>query len=134
GEHGDAATTWGGGCTAGGHRSGVVCVCESCSCPSLACLHTEAARIAVVMPMSAEGVQVETPKLVRPTDGSAVHDPPVTLLKQPVRVSQLTFHRRLRLIERTYKSSPSSFQTLTTPTRTLFFFIGDDVFFSSRPA
>ncbi|GAQ79812.1 hypothetical protein KFL_000380420 [Klebsormidium nitens] len=33
--------------------------------------------------------RVETPKLVRPTDGLAVHDPPVTLLKQPVRVSQL---------------------------------------------
>jgi hypothetical protein len=41
------------------------------------------------MPMGAEGIHVETPKLVRPTDGLAVYDPPVTLLKQPVRVSQL---------------------------------------------
>ncbi|GAQ91154.1 hypothetical protein KFL_007360010, partial [Klebsormidium nitens] len=90
GEHGEAANTGAAGCTAGGHRGGVVRVCESCSCPSSACLHAEPARVAIVMPMGAEGVQVETPKLVRPTDGSAVHDPPVTLLKQPVRVSQLT--------------------------------------------
>jgi hypothetical protein len=64
-------------------------VCGSCTCPSLACLHVEPARVAVVMLMGAEGIQVETPKLVRPTDGLTVHDPPVTLLKQPVRVSQL---------------------------------------------
>jgi hypothetical protein len=71
-------------CLAGGIR-----VCGSCICPSTACLHVEPARVAVVMLMGAEGIQVETPKLVRPTDGLAVHDPPVTLLKQPVRVSQL---------------------------------------------
>jgi hypothetical protein len=39
--------------------------------------------------MGAEGIQVETPKLVRSTDGLAVHDAPVTLLQQPMRVSQL---------------------------------------------
>jgi hypothetical protein len=78
------------GCTAGGHGSGVVRVCESCSCPSSACLHVKPRRVAVVMPMGAEGVQVETPKLVRPTDALTVHDPPITLLKQPVSVSQLT--------------------------------------------
>jgi hypothetical protein len=76
-------------CSTGGQGPSVICVCGSCICPSTACLHVEPARVAVVMPMGAEGIQVKTPKLVRPTDGLAVHDPPVTLLKQPMRVSQL---------------------------------------------
>jgi hypothetical protein len=76
-------------CSAGGQGPDVVRVCGSCICPSTTCLHVEAARVAVVMPMGAEGIQIETPKLVCPTDGLTVHDPPVTLLKQPVRVSQL---------------------------------------------
>jgi hypothetical protein len=76
-------------CSAREQGPDVIRVCGSCSCPSTACLHVEPARVAVVMLMGAEAVQVETPKLVRPTDGLAVHDPPVTLLKQPVRVSQL---------------------------------------------
>jgi hypothetical protein len=76
-------------CSAGGQGPDVIRVCGSCNCPSTACLHVEPARVAVVMLMGAEGIHVETPKLVRSTDGVAVHDPPVTLLKQPVRVSQL---------------------------------------------
>ncbi|GAQ85391.1 hypothetical protein KFL_002330010 [Klebsormidium nitens] len=87
--HEDVADLGGGGpsaCTAREQGKGVVRVCDSCTCPSSACLHVELARVAVVMPMGAEGIQVETPKLVRPTDGLAVHDPPVTLLKQPVKV------------------------------------------------
>jgi hypothetical protein len=90
--HGDVADLGEGGpstCSAGRQRRGVIRVCGSCTCPSLACLHVEPARLAVVMLMGAEGVQVETPKLVRPTDGLTVHDPPVTLLKQPMRVSHL---------------------------------------------
>ncbi|GAQ92000.1 hypothetical protein KFL_009010040 [Klebsormidium nitens] len=90
--HGDVADLGEGGpstCSAGGQGPRVIRICGSCICPSTACLHVEPARVAVVMPMGAEGIQVETPKLVRPTDGLAVHDPPVTLLKQPVRVSQL---------------------------------------------
>jgi hypothetical protein len=90
--HGDAADLGEGGpstCSAVEQGRGVIRVCSSCTCPSLACLHVEPARVAVVMPMGAEGIQVETPKLVRPTDGLAVHDPPVTVLKQPMRVSQL---------------------------------------------
>jgi hypothetical protein len=76
-------------CSAGGQGPDVIRVCGSCICPSTTCFHVEPARVAVVMLMGAEGIQVETPKLVRPTDGLAVHDPPVTLLKQPERVSQL---------------------------------------------
>jgi hypothetical protein len=76
-------------CSAGGQGPDVIRVCGSCICPSTTCLHVEPARVAVVMLMGAEGIQVETPKLVRPRDGLAVHDPPVTLLKQPMRVSQL---------------------------------------------
>jgi hypothetical protein len=90
--HRDAADLGEGGpstCSAVEQGRGVIRVCSSCTCPSLACLHAEPARVAVVMPMGAEGIQVESPKLVRPTDGLAVHDPPVTLLKQPMRVSQL---------------------------------------------
>jgi hypothetical protein len=90
--HGDAANLEEGGpstCSARGQGAGVIRVCGSCICPSTACLHVEPGRVAVVMLMGAEGIQIETPKLVRPTDGLAVHDPPVTLLKQPVRVSQL---------------------------------------------
>lgn len=77
------------GCTDGGRGEGVIRVCDSCTCPSSKCAHVEPSRVAIVKPMGAEAVQVETPKLVRPTDGLSVHDPPVTLLKQPVRVSQL---------------------------------------------
>jgi hypothetical protein len=90
--HGDVADLGEGGpstCSAGGQGPDVIRLCGSCICPSTTCLHVEPARVAVVMLMGAEGIQVETPKLVRPTDGLAVHDPPVTLLKQPVRVSQL---------------------------------------------
>jgi hypothetical protein len=90
--HGEVAGPVEGGpstCSAGGQGSVVIRVCGSCICPSTACLHVEPARVVVVMPMGAEGIQVETPKLVRPTDGLTVHDPLVTLLKQPVRVSQL---------------------------------------------
>jgi hypothetical protein len=76
-------------CSAGVQGPDVIRVCGSCTCPSTTCLHVEPARVAVIMLMGAEGIQVETPKLVRPTDGFAVHDPRVTLLKQPVRVSQL---------------------------------------------
>jgi hypothetical protein len=76
-------------CSAGGQGPDVIRVCSRCICPSTTCLHVEAARVAVVMPMGAEGIQIETPKLVCPTDGLTVHDPSVTLLKQPVRVSQL---------------------------------------------
>jgi hypothetical protein len=92
GHSGDGADLGEGGpstCSAVEQGRGVIRVCSSCTCPSLACLHVEPARVAVVMPMGAEGIQVETPKLVRPTDGLAVHDPPVTVLKQPMRVSQL---------------------------------------------
>jgi hypothetical protein len=90
--NGDVADLGGGGpstCSVGTQGQGLIRVCGSCICPSTACLHVESARVAVVMPMGGEGIQVETPKLVRPTDGLAVYDPPVTLLKQPVRVSQL---------------------------------------------
>jgi hypothetical protein len=90
--HGDVADLGEGGpstCSARGQGPDVIGVCGSCICPSTACLHVEPVRVAVVMPMGAEGIQVETPKLVRPTDGLAIHDPLVTLLKQPVRVSQL---------------------------------------------
>jgi hypothetical protein len=90
--HGDAADLGEGGpstCSAVEQGRGVIRVCSSCTCPSLACLHVEPARVAVVMLMGAEGIHVETPKLVRPTDELTVHDPPVTLPKQPVRVSQL---------------------------------------------
>lgn len=67
----------------------MVPVCTSCACPSRACTHGTSGRVAVVLPMEAEGVQVETPKLVRPVDSWDVHDPEVTLLRQPVRVSEL---------------------------------------------
>jgi hypothetical protein len=64
-------------CSARGQGPDVIHVCGSCICPLTTCLHVEPARVAVVMLMGAEGIQVETPKLVRPTDGLAVHDPPL---------------------------------------------------------
>jgi hypothetical protein len=66
--HGDAADLGEGGpstCSAVEQGQGVIRVCGGCTCPSLACLHVEPARVAVVMLMGAEGIQVETPKLVR---------------------------------------------------------------------
>ncbi|GAQ86810.1 hypothetical protein KFL_003120160 [Klebsormidium nitens] len=67
----------------------MVPVCTSCACPSRPCTHGASGRVAVVLPMEAEAVQVEIPKLVRPVDSWDVHDPEVTLLRQPVKVSEL---------------------------------------------
>ncbi|GAQ88997.1 hypothetical protein KFL_004770040 [Klebsormidium nitens] len=66
----------------------MVPVCTSCACPSRVCKHGVSGRVAVVLPMEAEGVQVEIPKLVRLVDSWDVHDPEVTLLREPVRWSQ----------------------------------------------
>jgi hypothetical protein len=68
----------------------MVPVCSNCVCPSNTCTHRESLRVAAVMPMEAEGIQMEVPKLVRPTDTWDVHDPEVALLRRPVRVSELT--------------------------------------------
>ncbi|GAQ93575.1 hypothetical protein KFL_016680010 [Klebsormidium nitens] len=65
-------------------------VCNACACPSSTCTHGASSGIAAVLPMDAEGVQLEVPKLVRPTDSWQVHDPEVLLLRNPVRVSELT--------------------------------------------
>ncbi|GAQ77801.1 hypothetical protein KFL_000040010 [Klebsormidium nitens] len=61
-------------------------VCNICVCPSNVCTHGASHGIATVLPMEAEGVQLEVPKLVRPTDSWQVHDPEVLLLQRPVRV------------------------------------------------
>jgi hypothetical protein len=65
-------------------------VCNICVCPSNVCTHGAFRGAATVLPMEAEGVQLEVPKLVRPTDSWQVHDPEVSLLRRPVRVSELT--------------------------------------------
>lgn len=39
--------------------------------------------------LDAKGVQLEVPKLVRPTDSFDVHNPLMTSLRRPVRVSEL---------------------------------------------
>ncbi|GAQ91350.1 hypothetical protein KFL_007700070, partial [Klebsormidium nitens] len=65
-------------------------VCNICVCPSNVCTHGASHGVATVLPMEAEGVQLEVPKLVRPTDSWQVHDPEVSLLRRPVRVSELT--------------------------------------------
>ncbi|GAQ90243.1 hypothetical protein KFL_006170110, partial [Klebsormidium nitens] len=65
-------------------------VCSLCVCPSNVCTHGASRGAATVLPMEAEGVQLEVPKLVRPTDSWQVHDPEVSLLRRPVRVSELT--------------------------------------------
>ncbi|GAQ92876.1 hypothetical protein KFL_011770010, partial [Klebsormidium nitens] len=65
-------------------------VCNICVCPSNVCTHGASRGAATVLPMEAEGVQLEVPKLVRPTDSWQVHDPEVSLLRRPVRVSELT--------------------------------------------
>ncbi|GAQ93536.1 hypothetical protein KFL_016280010, partial [Klebsormidium nitens] len=65
-------------------------VCNLCVCPSNVCTHGASRGAATVLPMEAEGVQMEVPKLVRPTDSWQVHDPEVSLLQRPVRVSELT--------------------------------------------
>ncbi|GAQ80248.1 hypothetical protein KFL_000490380 [Klebsormidium nitens] len=65
-------------------------VCNVCVCPSNVCTHGASRGAATVLPMEAEGVQLEVPKLVRPTDSWQVHDPEVSLLRRPIRVSELT--------------------------------------------
>ncbi|GAQ90744.1 hypothetical protein KFL_006790070 [Klebsormidium nitens] len=65
-------------------------VCNACACPSSTCPHGASSGVATVLPMDAEGVQLEVPKLVRPNDSWQVHDPEVLLLRNPVRVSELT--------------------------------------------
>jgi hypothetical protein len=65
-------------------------VCNTCVCPSSVCTHGASSIVAAVLPMDAEGVQLEVPKLVRPTDSWQVHDPEVMLLRNPVRISELT--------------------------------------------
>ncbi|GAQ90813.1 hypothetical protein KFL_006880050 [Klebsormidium nitens] len=70
--------------------SGVTRVCASCVCPALACPHVAGNPLwAPVLPLDAKSVQLELPKLVRPTDSFEVHDPLVTSLRRPVRVSEL---------------------------------------------
>jgi hypothetical protein len=88
----EVGTAGGGGwgVASGGQGPFSIPVCSSCVCPSSTCTHGKSMRVAAVMPMEAEGVQVEVPKLVRPTDAWDVHDPEVTLLRRPVRVSRLT--------------------------------------------
>ncbi|GAQ84706.1 hypothetical protein KFL_002020010 [Klebsormidium nitens] len=62
--------------------SGVTRVCTSCVCPALACPHVAGSPLwAPVLPFDAKGVQLELPKLVRPTDSFEVHDPLVTSLR-----------------------------------------------------
>lgn len=69
--------------------SGVTRVCASCICPASACPHDAGSPLwAPVLPLDAKGVQLEVPKLVRPTDSLEVHDPLVTSLRRPVRVSE----------------------------------------------
>jgi hypothetical protein len=70
--------------------SGVTRVCASCVCPASACPHDAGSPLwAPVLPLDGKGVQLEVPKLVRPTDSLEVHDPFVTALRRPVRVSEL---------------------------------------------
>ncbi|GAQ91305.1 hypothetical protein KFL_007620010 [Klebsormidium nitens] len=70
--------------------SSVIRVCVSCVCPASACPHVAGSPLwAPVLPLDAKGVQLEVPKLVRPTDSFEVHDPLVTSLRRPVRVSEL---------------------------------------------
>jgi hypothetical protein len=89
-ETGSAANGGSTGGSAGEHEPFLIPVCSSCQCPSSTCTHGEPVRVAAVKPMEAEGVQVEVPKLVRPTDAWETHDPEVTLLRRPVRVNELT--------------------------------------------
>ena len=56
--------------------------------------------------MEAEGVQLEVPKLVRPTDSWHVHDPEVTQLQNPVKVSDLTDRDFKELSAAGYLSAP----------------------------
>jgi hypothetical protein len=70
--------------------SGVTRGCTSCVCPAFACPHETGSPLwAPVLPLDANGVQLELPKLVRPTDNFEVHDPLVTSLRRPMRVSEL---------------------------------------------
>jgi hypothetical protein len=74
---------------------GWVDACTSCSMASLAaaggqCEHGEALRVrAPVMLLTTKATQVSKPKLARPSDAHAIHDPLVTSLDRPVSVSEL---------------------------------------------
>ncbi|GAQ93518.1 hypothetical protein KFL_016050010, partial [Klebsormidium nitens] len=91
---------------------GWVDACTSCSLAALAvaggrCKHREASRVrAPVMLLSTEAVQVSKPKLARPSDAHAVHDPLVTSLRSPVPVSELCKCHFRELSEKGLLSAP----------------------------
>jgi hypothetical protein len=87
-------------------RDFLVPVCSQCTRPSSACTHGASGHVTAVLPMDAKGIQVEIPKLVRPTDSWEVHDPEVTVLRYPVRVSELAEAHFAELSELESLSAP----------------------------
>jgi hypothetical protein len=91
---------------------GWVDACTCCRLASLAaasgqCEHGEASRVRVpVMLLTTEATQITKPKLARPSDAHAVHDPLVTSLDRPVHTSKLTHCHFQELSEKEMLSAP----------------------------